>query len=255
MNDDHTFRLVLIVLVILILPIALYHRLRSQATREKLDRWQEGAFILFTLRAVGIAGWLAVIAYLINPSWMTWSSMPLPDWLRWTGVAVLVLAGGLMIWAMRSLGKNLTDTVVTRKEHTLVTNGPYRWVRHPFYDAAALGIVANSLIAANWFLLATGALVMLLLILRTRIEEEKLLARFGDSYREYMTRTGRFLPRIGKKIMRWACVGLHFGWHHKRLAIRPPQQAIGLGIVKAGFGLGIEADGPAGTESNVAQVA
>src|SRR5262249_38864240 len=199
MNDDHTFRVVLFVLLILILPIALYHRFKSQATREKLDRWEEGAFILFALRATGVAGWLGLIAYLINPSWMTWSSIPLPEWLRWTGVAVWVLAGGLLIWAMRSLGKNLTDTVVTRKEHTLITSGPYRWVRHPFYDAAALGILANSLISANWFLLATGALAMVLLILRTRIEEEKLLARFGDSYQAYMAHTGRFFPRIGKK--------------------------------------------------------
>ncbi|MDQ3255313.1 MAG: hypothetical protein M3R15_15680, partial [Acidobacteriota bacterium] len=53
-----------------------------------------------------------------------------------------------------------------------------------------------SLIAANWFLFVTGGLVVCLLIIRTQTEEEKLLARFGDSYRAYMKRTGRFLPKI-----------------------------------------------------------
>ncbi len=96
-------------------------------------------------------------------------------------------------------GKNLTDTVVTRREHSLVTSGPYAWVRHPFYDTAALGTMAISLIAANWFILLTGFLVVALLIVRTKTEEEKLLARFGDSYREYMERTGRFIPRIGRR--------------------------------------------------------
>ncbi len=43
---------------------------------------------------------------------------------------------------LRSLGKNLTDTVVTRRAHTLVTSAPYRWVRHPFYDALALAVLA-----------------------------------------------------------------------------------------------------------------
>jgi protein-S-isoprenylcysteine O-methyltransferase Ste14 len=88
--------------------------------------------------------------------------------------------------------------VVTRREHTLVTKGPYRWVRHPFYDAVALSVVATSMAAANWFLLLIGGLVFMLMIVRTRMEEEKLLSRFGDSYRAYVERTGRFVPRIGR---------------------------------------------------------
>ena len=129
MNHDHTFRIILILGLLVVLPIGIYHRLKSQATGEKLDRWQEGLFILFTLRTAGVVGWLGIIAYLVNPSWMAWSSVPLPEWLRWTGVGVFVMAGGLLIWTFRSLGKNLTDTVVTRREHTLVTSGPSIAVR------------------------------------------------------------------------------------------------------------------------------
>ncbi|MGH7253133.1 MAG: isoprenylcysteine carboxylmethyltransferase family protein [Nitrospiraceae bacterium] len=199
MNDDHLFRVILIIGSLVLLPIAAYHRLKSQATGEKLDRRQEGLFILFTLRPVGVVGMLGLIAYMVNPSWMVWSSVPLPATLRWTGVGVGVIAGALLIWTLRSLGKNLTDTVVTRREHTLVTSGPYRWVRHPFYVSLALCVLANSLVAANWFLFLSGSLLFVLLIVRTRTEEKKLLARFGDSYRAYMDRTGRFLPRIGAK--------------------------------------------------------
>jgi protein-S-isoprenylcysteine O-methyltransferase Ste14 len=101
----------------------------------------------------------------------------------------------LLLWTFRSLGKNLTDTVVTRQEHSLVTHGPYRWVRHPLYDSATLLFVAVSLMAANWFVFVTGVVVLLLLIVRTRTEEAKLVARFGDRYRAYMERTGRFIPR------------------------------------------------------------
>ncbi len=42
----------------------------------------------------------------------------------------------------------------------------------------------------------TGGIALGLLVLRTRIEEEKLIERFGEDYKEYMKRTGRFLPRL-----------------------------------------------------------
>jgi protein-S-isoprenylcysteine O-methyltransferase Ste14 len=196
MNHDQPFRAVLIVVFLVVLPIGIYHRLKSQATREKLDRRQEGLFILATLRPVGIAFWLELIAWLVNPGWMAWSSVSLPVWLRWTGVGLIAIACGLLVWTFLCLGKNLTDTVVTRQTHTLVIHGPYRWVRHPFYDSAALLALALSLITANWLFLVTGVVLFCLLIIRTRTEEENLVVRFGDSYRAYMERTGRFLPRI-----------------------------------------------------------
>ena len=69
-------------------------------------------------------------------------------------------------------------------------------MRHPFYLATALAVVANSLVTANWFLALTGGIAFSLLVLRTRTEEEKLIERFGEDYKEYMKRTGRFLPRL-----------------------------------------------------------
>ena len=197
MSDEQLFRTILVVSALLLFPVTIYHRVKSQSTGERLDRWQEGHFILFTLRPIGIATMLGLVAYMINPEWMAWSSMRLPLWMRWLGVALGVVAGSLLVWTLRSIGKNLTDTVVTRREHTLVTHGPYRWVRHPFYDAVVLSVTANALVAANWFLLAGGLLTFALMVFRTRREEERLVARFGDSYRDYMNRTGRFLPRLG----------------------------------------------------------
>lgn len=195
MTDDDLFRIALGVCLTLILPVALYHRLRSQATGEPLDRRQEGWFILVALRLCGALAFLAVAAFLIDPSWLAWSAVPLPAAMRWVGVGLFVLCGVLVAWTFHHLGRNLTDTVVTRREHTLVTTGPYRWVRHPFYVAGLVGVVGVSLILANWFLLLVGGLAMALLVVRTAKEEELLLARFGDEYRRYAARTGRFFPR------------------------------------------------------------
>jgi len=196
MGDDHTFRVIILVGFLIVIPIGLYHRLRSWATGDKIERRQEGLFILFTLRPLAVAGMVGIIAFLVNPASMAWASVPLPVWMRWVGVGLGIVAGSLLTWTFRSLGTNLTDTVVTKKDHTLVTTGPYGWVRHPFYTSVALAVLANSLAAANWFLFLTGALVFTLLVIRTRKEEENLIARFGDEYGNYRKRTGRFVPRI-----------------------------------------------------------
>lgn len=196
MNDEQVFRLILIGGLVSVCPIGIYHRLKSQATGERLDRRQEGIFILATLRPIGLAGMLGLLAYVIDPAWMSWSQVAVAIWLRWCGVGIGVIAALLLTWVFRSLGTNLTDTVVTRVEHTLVTMGPYRWVRHPFYVATALAVAANSMVSANWFLALTGGLTVALLVVRTRTEEEKLIQRFGDRYREYMQCTGRFLPLL-----------------------------------------------------------
>jgi len=194
-NEDLAFRPFVVAGFVAVIAVVSYHRIRAE-TREPLDRRQEGWFVLVTLRLVAVFMWGSVIAYMINPRWMAWSSVALPAWARWTGLGIWAITVGLLFWTLNSLGKNLTDTVVTRREATLVTGGPYRWVRHPFYGCFALMFVATALLAANWFMLVAGSLVLLLLVIRTRKEEANLLARFGEPYREYRARTGLLLPRL-----------------------------------------------------------
>ena len=197
MSDEQAFRLILIAGFLFVFPFAFYFRIKSQSTGESLDRTQEGLFIMVFLRLFGIGSMLGLFAYAINPEWMRWSQLQLPAWLRLCGAPVGFAAGSLIIWTFRTLGPNLTDTVVTRKEHTLVTGGPYHWVRHPFYVAFFLAVAANSLLTANWFLALTGGLAFVLVVMRTSIEEQKLVERFGSDYSSYMERTNRFIPRFG----------------------------------------------------------
>ena len=195
MNDQDIFRWILGAGCLLLFPFGFYHRWKSQ-TGEKLDRRQEGWFILITLRLLGVCGMLGLLAFLFRPQWIEWAAVPLPLTLRWSGVGLAMVTGLLYFWTFRSLGKNLTDTVVTRKDHTLVTTGPYRWIRHPFYVAGMLLVLGTSLISANAFIFVTGSAALCLLVIRTRKEEQNLIARFGDNYRNYMQRTGRFFPRL-----------------------------------------------------------
>ena len=195
MTDDSIFRLMLISIVAVFGPIAMSYRLRSQ-TDEKLDRWQEGVFILFGLRLSAVPCVVGGVAWMIDSRWMVRSAMPIPVWLRWAGVAIAGCTGLLVWWTFHNLGKNLTDTVVTRKDSSLVISGPYRYVRHPFYLAFLLGITGVGLAMANWFVWLVGLVPFGFIVARTRIEEAKLVERFGVEYQEYMQRVGRFFPRI-----------------------------------------------------------
>ena len=144
MDHDDIFRLTLLGIFCVFLPVALYHRVRSK-TDEKLDRWQEGAVILFGLRLGAVPWFLSSLAWMIDPQWMAWSSVPIPLGVRWIGLVLIGFWGVLLISTFRNLGRNLTDTVVTRKEHTLVTTGPYQYVRHPFYLAFFIALAGGSI--------------------------------------------------------------------------------------------------------------
>lgn len=201
MSTDNIFRVFGVVLTVTALSISAYYRRhaarRGEATGDQISQRKEEGDVLFTTRAVGaLAFWGGVLVYLINPRWMAWSQLDLPAGLRWTGVALLALDVPLMVWMFTSLGKNITHTVAIRKEHELVTGGPYRWIRHPLYAFGMLAALGLVLLTASWFLALTAAVTFAVLVVRTSLEEQRLIERFGDDYVEYMTRTGRFFPKI-----------------------------------------------------------
>jgi len=195
MSGENAYRTMLLAIMLAFLPIGLYHRLRS-FTGERLSRRDEGPVIMVALRLCGLAAMLASVLYAINPVWMEWAAIGLPPWLRLVGLPLGLLTVAWLFWMLRTLGPNLTDTVTVRANATLVTGGPYRWVRHPMYLGVALLILSISLLTANAFISIAGALCVVMQVLRTTTEEAKLVERFGDDYRQYASRTGRFLPRL-----------------------------------------------------------
>ena len=79
----------------------------------------------------------------------------------------------------------------------MTTKGPYRWIRHPAYGGALLTIVGVPLALGTWAgALVTAAIGLAAYSYRVRVEEQALLAAFGDEYREYRRRTWKFLPGL-----------------------------------------------------------
>jgi protein-S-isoprenylcysteine O-methyltransferase Ste14 len=196
MSTELPFRVALLIVIVLATGITLYFRLQAAASGERISRKEEGYIFATTLRLAGFGLWIATFAYLIFPSSVEWASLPLHRSIRWMGMAGGVACAVLMYWTLNSLGRNLTDTVVTRQNATLVTNGPYRWVRHPFYVTAALLMASVTVLTANWLIRLASLTVLALLAFRTPKEERLLIERFGQQYKDYMARTNRFFPRM-----------------------------------------------------------
>ncbi len=195
--NENLFRISAALILVLAISISGYFRRKAdRISGEKVSTKDEGRPIFWALRLGGLFLWFSPLIYAINPAWMAWSKIGLPDWLRWIGVGVGFLSLALITWMFRSIGTGITPTVATRKEHKLSTSGPYRWIRHPLYSFGTLAFLSLGLIADSWFIVLLAVLAFILLATRTPNEEAHLIEKFGDDYREYMKRTGRYLPRL-----------------------------------------------------------
>ena len=189
-------RFTLIALSLIFFVGGLYHRLRSQQSGERLDRTKEGWPILIGIRLAGLLTLCSTAAWLWNPTRFEWAAVDVPDTLRWFGVAAFACSVAWLLWMFHSLGRNLTDTVVARRDATFVDHGPYRYVRNPMYTGVLAAGLSLGLALGTWLVPLGATITFTLMALRTRKEEKYLIERFGDRYRNYMTRVGRFFPTL-----------------------------------------------------------
>jgi protein-S-isoprenylcysteine O-methyltransferase Ste14 len=197
--NENIFRILAAVILLTGMGISSYFRRKADRdTGEKISRRVDGTPMMTVIRLGGLILWLSPFVYLVNPAWMAWSKIGLPDWVRWLGVLLGILCVAGVYWLFSSIGSGISPTSATRREHKLVTSGPYRWVRHPLYTVGSSMFVAFGMMADNWFIMLLGILAFILMAIRTPKEEASLIEKFGDEYREYMKRTGAFLPKYSK---------------------------------------------------------
>lgn len=185
MYDDLLSRLVLGSWIVFELFLLLRRKIRGKAARTS-DRHS-----LFLIWAAILAGVTAgrVVAHFIHPSF--------PLYVERAGL-FLVATGMLVRWhAVRTLGRFFTVNVALQEGHRLVREGPYRKVRHPAYAGLCLAVAGLGLTLGN--VLSTVLLFLpffVALLHRIRVEEDALLARLGDDYREYRKETKLLIPGI-----------------------------------------------------------
>ncbi len=190
MNHEVVFRVAVAGVLVTFFGVGAFMGVRFRWSRGNVVTRREGRLKLGALGFLFLAWVSASVAFVVNPAWMSWSALPLPASLRWTGVGVVVVTFSLALLAFLSLGTNYSGSVVIKDSHTLVTSGPYRWIRHPIYTSYFALTLSLFLLTTNWFI--GLALLALSILLASRVEGEEalLLERFGDGDRSRLLASG-----------------------------------------------------------------
>lgn len=201
MNSELIFRIIFGILYILAALIRVFFSRKAQLYREKDLRKrlkkaveQEGELGFALLIFLFIFFTSSTFLYVVYPERF---AIPLPLWLRWSAMCFGIATLPLLLWIHYTIGKYWSTSLELIEQHRLVTEGPYRWVRHPMYTQAIVFFVALSFVSANLFLMLSSIIVVIVIFNRMSKEESMMIERFGDQYLDYMKRTGRLLPRIG----------------------------------------------------------
>lgn len=131
---------------------------------------------------------------------LRWSMLACPGFLvlRACGLGLMLLGTAYNVWGRVHLGTNWADHVRIYGNQSLVTGGPYRFVRHPLYASLLWMFYGASIAYFNPLAALETTLIFLpAMWYRSNLEERALAETFGADYQNYRARTGRFLPRVG----------------------------------------------------------
>jgi protein-S-isoprenylcysteine O-methyltransferase Ste14 len=194
--NDITYKILLAALVIAMNLIRIYYQKRYKwthaATESEIAPKREKLLTQIMFVALAIPGMIWLFT-----GWLSFGQYALPGSLRVAGFAVGVYSIWWFYRIHKTLGDNWSPVLEIRREHTLVTTGPYKRVRHPMYSDMMLWLVSFALVTANWFYALTISTGMAILFIFRIPDEEKLLTeRFGEQYKAYMKQTKRLIPFI-----------------------------------------------------------
>lgn len=147
---------------------------------------------------LGIYGVVSLVRYVVAGlavrfGWTTEISAPvqiIAFILAAIGYGLVVLATGTNAYFSQ------TVRIQSERGHSIVTDGPYRYVRHPAYIGVILFELASAVMLASWSVLLLSTISSVLFIVRTALEDKTLMAELSG-YKDYAQRTRyRLLPGV-----------------------------------------------------------
>ena len=190
---DNIFKILYLVEFVLISIVRSSHTTKYRKLRVVLDEKTQMDMVLLALAGIGM---IVPLIYVFS-SILDFANYVLPNWTGWVGSLLFGLAIWLLWRSHADLGRNWTPTLGIREDHQLITDGVFKYIRHPMYAAHILWAIAQALMLRNWIAGFSFLVVSVpQYLLRVDAEEQMMLSQFGEQYKLYMKRTGRIFPRI-----------------------------------------------------------
>lgn len=117
--------------------------------------------------------------------------------IRYIGLAVYLVFSWVQVWSFKSLGNNYSQDIMIKKNHGLVTKGPFKMVRHPQYMCQIL-LDLGAAAATLGYIVGLLALIEIpIYIMRASVEDKLLAKHFAERFSEYKKNSGFMFPFIG----------------------------------------------------------
>jgi len=117
--------------------------------------------------------------------------------IRILGLIFYLVFSWVQIWTIKTLGENYSQDIAIKKDHKLITNGPFKIVRHPQYLSQILMDIGGA-VATLSYILAPIALIQIPFLFMRAVLEDKLLEKhFGENFIVFKKKTGQIFPFIG----------------------------------------------------------
>jgi protein-S-isoprenylcysteine O-methyltransferase Ste14 len=145
---------------------------------------------------------IVVAVYLLGPgewfghTWLRENFVPHSDLVGFIGLGLVLTGLLLCCWSRFLLGRNWSATVQLKKDHELITAGPYGLIRHPIYTGLLLMFSGNGLIVGDYRAILAVLIVFISFWRKLRLEEKWLEEYFGTPYDRYMQHTKALLPGL-----------------------------------------------------------
>ena len=193
--SDFVFRIAFIVIFTSLTIVRVTYKRRAGALGEGIFPKSEGCLLNCIRGVLGSTLFFRVFFFIAFPEALPYAYINLPKPARLVGAAGGLCGVFIIALSHNALGKNFSSTVIIKKNHNLVTTGPYRTVRHPMYLGYLILFISVFLLSENWVIGVSGSgIILSLMTLRLRKEEKELINRFGIQYITYMRKTGKFFP-------------------------------------------------------------
>jgi protein-S-isoprenylcysteine O-methyltransferase Ste14 len=122
--------------------------------------------------------------------------VPAALWPAALGLALTFAGLAFAFWARARLADNWSSSVTLKRDHELIDDGPYRWVRHPIYTGLLVALAGAALAVGEWRGVIAVALAAVALWRKLRLEEAVMRRQFGDTYDRYAARTRALIPFV-----------------------------------------------------------